>query len=63
MDLIFLVVVTGVIFLIGDAVMLSNVIKPIIAQHLGDTLLGEICPLPATMLYVIYMTGVVWFLA
>ncbi|MFU8865701.1 MAG: DUF2177 family protein [Rhodobacterales bacterium] len=61
MALIVLVVVTGLIFLIADAVMLSNVIKPIFAQHLGDTLRDGIRPLPAVLFYVIYMAGVVWF--
>jgi len=56
-----LVMVTGVIFLIADAVMLSTVIKPIFAQHLGETLRVAIHPLPAALFYVIYMAGVVWF--
>jgi uncharacterized membrane protein len=61
MSLLVLVVVTGVIFLIADAVMLSTIIKPIFAQHLGETLREGIRPLPAALFYVIYMAGVVWF--
>lgn len=61
MSLLVLVVVTGVIFLIADAVMLSTMIKPIFAQHLGETLREGIRPLPAALFYVIYMAGVVWF--
>ncbi|MGI3213079.1 DUF2177 family protein [Roseovarius tibetensis] len=56
-----LVMVTGVIFLIADAVMLSTVIKPIFAQHLGETLRVAIRPLQAALFYVINMAGVVWF--
>jgi len=61
MSLIALVVVTGAIFLIADAVMLSTVIKPIFTQHLDDALLEGIRPLPAALFYVIYMAGVIWF--
>jgi uncharacterized membrane protein len=61
MSLLILIVVTGAIFLIADAVMLSNFMKPLFAQHLGDTLLDGIRPLPAVLFYVIYMAGVIWF--
>ena len=61
MSLHVLIAVTGLIFLIADALMLSNVIKPLFERHLGDTLLGGIRPVPAALFYVIYMAGVVWF--
>jgi uncharacterized membrane protein len=61
MALLVLIVVTGVIFLIADAVMLSNVMQPLFAQHLGETLREGIRPLPAALFYVLYMAGVVWF--
>ena len=61
MALLVLVVVTGVIFLIADAVMLSTLVKPLFAQHLGATLQDGIRPLPAALFYVTYMAGVVWF--
>jgi uncharacterized membrane protein len=61
MSLLVLVLVTGVIFLIADAVMLSTVMQPLFAQHLGDTLREGIRPLPAVLFYLIYMAGVVWF--
>ncbi|SEN69733.1 Uncharacterized membrane protein [Roseovarius tolerans] len=61
MSLLVLVLVTGVIFLIADAVMLSTVMQPLFAQHLGDTLREGIRPLPAVLFYLIYMVGVVWF--
>jgi uncharacterized membrane protein len=56
-----MIVVTGLIFLIADAVMLSNVIQPIFARHLGDTLREGIRPVPAALFYMIYMAGIVWF--
>jgi uncharacterized membrane protein len=61
MSLIVLIVVTGVIFLVADALMLSNVIKPLFEQHLGETLLGGLRPVPASLFYALYMAGVVWF--
>lgn len=61
MSLLVLVLVSGVIFLIADAIMLSTVMQPLFAQHLGDTLREGIRPLPAVLFYLIYMAGVVWF--
>ncbi|MEQ8901847.1 MAG: DUF2177 family protein [Roseovarius sp.] len=61
MSLLVLVLVTGVIFLIADAIMLSTVMQPLFAQHLGETLRDGIRPLPAVLFYLIYMVGVVWF--
>ena len=61
MALLVLILVTGAIFLVADAVMLSTIMKPLFAQHLGDTLLDGIRPVPAVLFYVIYMGGVIWF--
>lgn len=61
MSLLILVMGAGAIFLIVDAVMLSTGIRPICAQHLGETLREVIRPLPAALCYVTYMAGVVWF--
>jgi len=61
MSLTVLVLVTGAIFLIADAVMLSNVLQPLFAQHLGETLRDGIRPVPAALFYVTYMAGVIWF--
>ncbi|RBI67854.1 DUF2177 domain-containing protein [Roseovarius sp. TE539] len=61
MSLLVLVVVTGLIFLVADAVVLSTVIRPIFAQHLAETLREGIRPLPAALFYLVYMGGVVWF--
>lgn len=61
MSLVVLVLVTGLIFLIADAVMLPTVIKPLFDRHLGAALLEGIRPLPAVLFYVIYLAGIVWF--
>ncbi|GAW36175.1 hypothetical protein RA2_03244 [Roseovarius sp. A-2] len=61
MSLLVLVLVTGAIFLVADAIMLSTVMQPLFAQHLGETLRPGIRPLPAVLFYLIYMAGVIWF--
>lgn len=61
MSLLVLVLVTGAIFLVADAIMLSTVMQPLFAQHLGETLRQGIRPLPAVLFYLIYMAGVIWF--
>ncbi len=61
MSLLVLILVTGLIFLIADALMLPNVIKPLFEQHLGDAMLDDIRVVPAALFYVIYMAGVIWF--
>ena len=61
MSLVVLVLVTGAIFLIADALMLSNVLQPLFAQHLGEALRDGIRPGPAVLFYVTYMAGVIWF--
>ncbi len=61
MSLLVLVLVTGLIFLIADAVMLPRVIKPLFERHLGDAILESPRPLPAVLFYALYMAGVIWF--
>lgn len=61
MSLLVLILVTGLIFLIADAVMLSAVIKPLFERHIGTSLLDGIRPVPAALFYLLYMAGVIWF--
>jgi uncharacterized membrane protein len=61
MSLLVLILATGLIFLIADAVMLTAVIKPLFERHIGESLLGGIRPLPAALFYLLYMGGVIWF--
>jgi uncharacterized membrane protein len=63
MSLLVLVIATGLIFLIADAIMLPTVIKPLFERHIGDSLLGGIRPLPAGLFYVLYVAGILWFAA
>lgn len=53
---------TSVIFLIADAVMLSSVIQPIFARHIGHLLYeGGFRLLPAALFYLTFMGGVIYF--
>ena len=61
MSLLVLILATGLIFLIADAVMLTAVIKPLFERHIGESLLGGIRPVPAALFYLLYMGGVIWF--
>ncbi len=61
MSLLVLVLVTGLIFLIADAVMLPKVIKPLFERHLGDAILDSPRVLPAALFYLLYLAGMIWF--
>lgn len=61
MTLVVLIVVTGLVFLVADAVMLPKVVKPLFERHLGDAMLDDVRPLPAVVFYVLYIAGVIWF--
>ena len=61
MSLVVLVLVTGLIFLIADAIMLPRVVKPLFERHLGNAILDSPRPLPAFLFYALYMAGVIWF--
>lgn len=55
-----LYLITAAFFLIVDALMLSNVIKPIFEKHLGDALLDSPKLAPAAIFYLFYIGGVVY---
>jgi uncharacterized membrane protein len=61
MSLIVLILVTGLIFLVADAVMLPTVVKPLFERHLGDAILDSPRILPAVLFYVLYLAGIIWF--
>lgn len=61
MSLIVLILVTGLIFLVADAVMLPTVVKPLFERHLGDAILGRPRILPAVLFYLLYIAGIIWF--
>ena len=61
MSLIVLILVTGLIFLVADAVMLPTVVKPLFERHLGNAILDSPRILPAVLFYVLYLAGIIWF--
>lgn len=61
MSLLILVFITGLIFLLADAVMLPKVIKPMFERHLRNTMLDSPRVLPAVLFYILYLGGMVWF--
>ncbi|QBX99560.1 DUF2177 family protein [Rhodophyticola sp. CCM32] len=62
MSLLILFLATSVIFLLADAIMLSTVIQPVFARHLGAGLYeGGFRLLPAVLFYFTFMFGVIWF--
>ncbi len=61
MSILVLILATGIVFLVADAIMLSFVMKPLFERHLGEGLLDGIRAGPALLFYVTYMAGVIWF--
>jgi uncharacterized membrane protein len=61
MAYVLLFTVTSLVFLLADAVMLTNVIQPIFKQHLGTALIDGLRLFPAALFYLTYMGGVMWF--
>lgn len=61
MTLLILILVTGLIFGLADAVMLPKVVKPKFESHLGHTLLETPRALPAVLFYLLYLGGMIWF--
>ena len=61
MQILVLTLVTGAVFLIADALMLTNVMKPLFQRHLGAGLLDGLRYLPAILFYLVYLFGMVWF--
>ena len=60
MQFVILYVSTAVIFLALDAVMLTQVMKPLFQRHLGDALLEPIRLGPAAAFYLFYVGVLVW---
>jgi uncharacterized membrane protein len=61
MQIVVLTLVTGAVFLVADALMLSAVMKPLFQRHLGAGLLDGLRYLPALLFYLVYLFGMVWF--
>lgn len=63
MQTVVLYLITAGVFLAVDAVMLKTVMKPLFEEHIGDWLLDDIRLLPATVFYLFYVAGVLWFVS
>lgn len=63
MQIIFLYLVTAVLFLGIDAIMLNKVMKPLFEQHLGDWLQLPIRIAPAAVFYLFYVAGLIWLVS
>lgn len=61
MQIVILTFVTGAVFLVADAAMLSKVMRPLFARHLGTGLLDGLRWPAAVGFYLIYLFGMVWF--
>ncbi|MBW3097954.1 DUF2177 family protein [Pseudohoeflea coraliihabitans] len=63
MQIVVLYLITATVFLLLDAVMLKTLMKPLFERHIGDWLLDDIRLGPATVFYLFYVAGVVWFVS
>ncbi|MFO1201561.1 MAG: DUF2177 family protein [Tabrizicola sp.] len=54
---------TAAVFLILDAIMLSLVMKPLFARHIGPLLAEPIRIVPAALFYLAYVAGLVWLVS
>lgn len=60
MQIVILYLSTTVIFLVLDAVMLTQVMRPLFERHLGDALASPIRLGPAAAFYLFYVGVLVW---
>ena len=61
MQILTLYLTTAFVFLVLDAIMLTNVIRPVFERHVAD-LLADSLNLPAAIVfYLFYIGGVIWF--
>ena len=63
LQLLLLYLVTAGVFLILDAIMLSTVMKPLFEAHVGDLMAEQLRLAPATLFYLFYVAGVLWFVS
>jgi uncharacterized membrane protein len=63
MSLVILYVSTAAIFLTLDAIMLSQVMRPLFQAHLGDQLLDGLRIGPAAVFYLAYIGGLLWLVS
>lgn len=63
MQIVILYLATAIPFLVIDAIMLTRVMGPLFARHLGDALADSPRLLPAALFYLAYVAGVLLFVS
>ncbi|HSF63709.1 MAG TPA: DUF2177 family protein [Paracoccaceae bacterium] len=63
MTLLILYVSTALVFLVLDAIMLTLVMKPLFARHIGPMLAEPVRLAPAAVFYLAYVAGLVWLVS
>lgn len=53
--------VAALVFLVGDALVIPFVMRPLFASALGATMLDTLRLAPAALFYIIHIAGLVWF--
>jgi uncharacterized membrane protein len=56
-----LIAVTAIIFLIGEAIMLPNVMRPLFMKIIGGQMLDSLRLGPAALFYIVHIGGLTWF--
>ncbi|WP_179380886.1 DUF2177 family protein [Jannaschia marina] len=63
MQILLLYAATLIVFAVLDAIMLSNVMKPLFEKHLGDLLRSPINFGPAAVFYLFYIGGILYLVS
>lgn len=63
MQIILLYAATMVTFAVLDAIMLTNVMKPLFEKHLGDLIRSPINMVPAAVFYMFYIAGLLYLVS
>ncbi|CTQ48894.1 DUF2177 family protein [Jannaschia donghaensis] len=63
MQIIFLYAATLIVFAVLDAIMLTNVMKPLFEKHLGDMIRSPINFVPAAVFYLFYIAGILYLVS
>ena len=63
MQIIILYAATLIVFAVLDAIMLSNVMKPLFEKHLGDLIRSPIFVAPAAIFYLFYIAGILYLVS
>ena len=56
-----LIAVAAIVFLVGEAIMLPNVMRPLFAKIIGGQMLDSLRLGPAALFYVVHIGGLTWF--